>query len=85
MEARGADPLALAAAGDASEGPVSVLLKDESACVRCGLCAERCPTGAMTMERRDWKVAETGAEVGAAAGMSVSDAGPPRRVAPCSR
>jgi ferredoxin len=27
------------------------MLKDEERCVRCGLCAERCPTGAMTMER----------------------------------
>jgi NADPH-dependent glutamate synthase beta subunit-like oxidoreductase len=30
---------------------LTVLLKDDTACIRCGLCAERCPTGAMTMER----------------------------------
>jgi NADPH-dependent glutamate synthase beta subunit-like oxidoreductase len=26
------------------------ILKDEERCIRCGLCAERCPTGAITME-----------------------------------
>ena len=26
-------------------------IKDETVCIRCGLCAERCPTGAITMER----------------------------------
>jgi formate dehydrogenase beta subunit len=31
--------------------PMTVLLKDDTACIRCGLCALRCPTGAMTMER----------------------------------
>lgn len=36
--------------GDGGEGSV-LMLKDEDHCVRCGLCAERCPTGAMTMER----------------------------------
>jgi Fe-S-cluster-containing hydrogenase component 2 len=27
------------------------MLKDDERCIRCGLCAIRCPTGAMTMER----------------------------------
>jgi NADPH-dependent glutamate synthase beta subunit-like oxidoreductase len=27
-----------------------VILKDEDRCIRCGLCADRCPTGAVTME-----------------------------------
>ncbi len=29
----------------------SAILKDEDRCIRCGLCAERCPTDAITMER----------------------------------
>lgn len=31
-------------------GPLSAMLKDEEKCIRCGLCAIRCPTDAMTME-----------------------------------
>jgi formate dehydrogenase (NADP+) beta subunit len=33
----------------------SAILKDETACIRCGLCAIRCPTGAITMERFTFK------------------------------
>jgi len=29
----------------------SVMLKDHTACIRCALCAKRCPTGAWSMER----------------------------------
>jgi len=29
----------------------SAIIKDETICIRCSLCAERCPTGAITMER----------------------------------
>jgi len=34
-----------------NEQPLTVLLKDDTNCIRCGLCAVRCPTEAMTMER----------------------------------
>jgi ferredoxin len=27
------------------------MVKDDDRCIRCGLCAVRCPTDAMTMER----------------------------------
>jgi ferredoxin len=27
------------------------MVKDDTRCIRCGLCAIRCPTDAMTMER----------------------------------
>ncbi len=29
--------------------PAAAMLKDETICTRCGLCARRCPTGAITM------------------------------------
>ena len=32
----------------ASKG--SMMLKDETICIRCGLCAERCPAHTITME-----------------------------------
>jgi ferredoxin len=31
--------------------PLSAMVKDDTRCIRCGLCAIRCPTDAMTMER----------------------------------
>jgi NADPH-dependent glutamate synthase beta subunit-like oxidoreductase len=35
------------------QGPVmgTAMIKDETRCIRCGLCALRCPTGAITMEQ----------------------------------
>jgi ferredoxin len=33
---------------NATEG--SVMVKDETICIRCGLCAERCPAHTITME-----------------------------------
>ncbi len=41
-----------ALAGRAEGGlPLSAMVKDDDRCIRCGLCAIRCPTDAMTMER----------------------------------
>jgi ferredoxin len=37
--------------GDRSREQVSAIIKDETRCIRCGLCAECCPPGAITMER----------------------------------
>jgi NADPH-dependent glutamate synthase beta subunit-like oxidoreductase len=39
------------ACGHDPDQPLTVLLKDDALCIRCGLCALRCPTEAMTMER----------------------------------
>jgi len=43
---------ALAAVGEALDATAdaAAIVKDEERCIRCGLCAERCPTGAITME-----------------------------------
>ena len=32
-----------------------VMLKDETTCIRCGLCASRCPSHAITMQRFDFQ------------------------------
>ncbi|MHB0968919.1 MAG: FAD-dependent oxidoreductase [Thermoanaerobaculia bacterium] len=41
----------LTARAEANGLPLSAMLKDDDRCIRCGLCAIRCPTDAMTMER----------------------------------
>jgi NADPH-dependent glutamate synthase beta subunit-like oxidoreductase len=40
---------ALTRAGSSDPG-FTAIIKDEMRCVRCGVCARRCPTGAITME-----------------------------------
>ncbi len=37
--------------GDVDLTEVSAIIKDEEKCIRCALCAERCPVDAITMER----------------------------------
>jgi NADPH-dependent glutamate synthase beta subunit-like oxidoreductase len=36
--------------GSERDVPLSAMIKDDEKCIRCGLCAIRCPTDAMTME-----------------------------------
>jgi formate dehydrogenase (NADP+) beta subunit len=31
-------------------GQAGAIIKNEEKCIRCALCAQRCPTGAITME-----------------------------------
>lgn len=46
-----ADQLAAARVAGGADGQVtSAMIKDDEVCIRCGLCAIRCPTDAMTME-----------------------------------
>ncbi len=42
---------ALAERAEADGLPLSAMIKDDDRCIRCGLCAVRCPTDAMTMEK----------------------------------
>ena len=46
----GTKEMAIAAGGFTDEATLSAMLKDDDKCIRCGLCAIRCPTDAMTME-----------------------------------
>jgi len=41
-----------------------MMVKDEDVCLHCGLCAERCPTGAWDMQRFFLDMAQVGAEAG---------------------
>ena len=41
----------LADRADGDGLPLSAMVKDDERCIRCGLCAVRCPTDAMTMEK----------------------------------
>jgi NAD-dependent dihydropyrimidine dehydrogenase PreA subunit len=37
-----------------------VMVKDEDMCLHCGLCAERCPTGAWDMKKFYLETAQAG-------------------------
>lgn len=37
--------------GDIDAASAAMIIKDEARCIRCGLCASRCPADAITMER----------------------------------
>jgi NADPH-dependent glutamate synthase beta subunit-like oxidoreductase len=49
MDAAARDAIAGGGPGDGL--PRSAMIKDDERCIRCGLCAVRCPTDAMTMEK----------------------------------
>jgi ferredoxin len=51
-ETVGADPITFQhlTPGDLLSAQGSVMVKDETICIRCGLCAERCPAHTITME-----------------------------------
>jgi NADPH-dependent glutamate synthase beta subunit-like oxidoreductase len=51
LELPEAERAELRARADANGLPLSAMIKDDDRCIRCGLCAVRCPTDAMTMEK----------------------------------
>jgi len=46
-----AEKQAMSERAQASGMPLAAMIKDDERCIRCGLCAIRCPTDAMTMEK----------------------------------
>jgi NAD-dependent dihydropyrimidine dehydrogenase PreA subunit len=48
------------------------MVKDEDVCLHCGLCAERCPTGAWDMQKFLFETATAGAKVGTSTNTSTS-------------
>jgi NADPH-dependent glutamate synthase beta subunit-like oxidoreductase len=51
LELGEAEKAELTERAEANGLPLSAMIKDDDRCIRCGLCAVRCPTDAMTMER----------------------------------
>jgi YD repeat-containing protein len=52
QESLASDPIALQhlTPDELPDGEGSVMVKDETICIRCGLCAQRCPAHTITME-----------------------------------
>ena len=50
IQARYGIPLDAFQEGSETLSQGTAMIKDETRCVRCSLCAERCPTGAITMK-----------------------------------
>jgi NADPH-dependent glutamate synthase beta subunit-like oxidoreductase len=57
LDLPGAERRELEARAGANGLPLSAMIKDDDRCIRCGLCAVRCPTDAMTMEK--FEITET--------------------------
>jgi NADPH-dependent glutamate synthase beta subunit-like oxidoreductase len=57
----------LRARAEPSGLPLSAMIKDDDRCIRCGLCAIRCPTDAMTMEK--FQITERWSDTGDKAGV----------------
>jgi NADPH-dependent glutamate synthase beta subunit-like oxidoreductase len=51
LELGDAEKAEIVARAQANGLPLSAMIKDDDRCIRCGLCAVRCPTDAMTMEK----------------------------------
>ncbi len=50
-----------------------VMVKDEDVCLHCGLCAERCPTGAWDMQKFLLEMTHAGTHADSASPISVND------------
>lgn len=70
--------LLIACYGAETAGEVSAIIKDEDRCIRCGLCAERCPTGSITMERflfrKEWQTCQRPPAAQSGGGTSLAGA-----------
>jgi NAD-dependent dihydropyrimidine dehydrogenase PreA subunit len=51
LDLPGAEREELRRRAEANGLPLSAMIKDDDRCIRCGLCAVRCPTDAMSMEK----------------------------------
>ena len=71
LELGEAEKAALVERAAANGLPLSAMIKDDDRCIRCGLCAVRCPTDAMTMER--FQIQERFAPPAPAAGAAAQE------------